>query len=105
DWQVMLRMKPAAAISLLDSLVAMISIARSWRLPDSEKPEASGAGPFLQVRYQLWLRELRRLLASVESTPVLRLSDDLGTQEELLHLPAAHCRECHASAWVSVVND
>ncbi|MEE2749304.1 MAG: DEAD/DEAH box helicase [Pseudomonadota bacterium] len=105
DWAVNLRLRPENVSRLLDSLVAMISVARCWRSGPVDNPTLNDTAPFLQVRYQLWLRELRRMLASVESEPVLRLSDDLGTESELWHLPVAHCRECHASAWVAVVND
>ncbi|MBN1998597.1 DEAD/DEAH box helicase, partial [candidate division KSB1 bacterium] len=57
------------------------------------------AAPFLQVRFQLWQRELRRLVGSVASTPVLKFSDDLKPAELEQHLPVIHCRECGAMGW------
>ncbi|MBV0932076.1 DEAD/DEAH box helicase [Marinobacterium weihaiense] len=101
DWQQQRHCRPEEASMMLASLVALISTARSWRQPWREQPETGGTGPFLQVRYQLWLRELRRLLASVEREPTLRLADDLDARNEHYHLPVAHCRECHATGWVS----
>lgn len=102
DWQSQLGCDDEAAEVMLASLVALISTARSWRQPHLDEPETSGTAPYLQVRYQVWLRELRRLLASVERRPVLKLADDLALKRESLHLPVAHCRECHATAWTSV---
>jgi len=86
----------------LASMLALVAVARSWRQPWADQPEQHGAAPFLQLRYQLWLRELRRMLASVEQQPVLRLGGDLKHDEGDLHLPAGHCRECGLTGWVSV---
>lgn len=82
------------ALALLDSLTALISTARIWA-NDSQKKVL----PFLQVRVQLWLRELRRMLASVERIPRLVHADDLMDSTQPLHLPVLHCRECHSAAW------
>ncbi len=81
---------------LIDSLCALISAARVWRV--FGQPE-KGVMPFLQVRVQLWLRELRRMVASVGPAPMLRHFDDLQNPQLPLHLPVMHCRECHATAW------
>jgi DEAD/DEAH box helicase domain-containing protein len=50
---------------------------------------------------QLWLRELKRMVASVEATPQLRHSDDLAGSDNSIHLPVVHCRDCGATAWAS----
>ena len=85
------------ALALIDSLSALISTARVWA--DSSKTKVR---PLLQVRVQLWLRELRRMLASVDKHPRLTYSDDLSDSQAPLHLPLLHCRECHAAAWGSM---
>lgn len=60
------------ALNLIDSLCALISSAREWA------DEAAGkTRPFLQVRVQLWLRELRRMVATVGPSPLLAHSDDV----------------------------
>lgn len=82
------------ALALLDSLTALVSTARIWADDSQQKVR-----PFLQVRVQLWLRELRRMLASVSPEPRLVHSDDLIDSTSPLHLPILHCRECHAAAW------
>lgn len=84
---------------LIDSLCALISAARVLRDPADP---AKGVAPFLQVRVQLWLRELRRMVASVGPNPLLRHCDDLQNPHSPLHLPVMHCRECHATAWGAV---
>lgn len=85
------------ALALLDSLTALVSTARVWADDAQQKVR-----PFLQVRVQLWLRELRRMLASVEPEPRLVHSDDLIDPTQPLHLPVLHCRECHSAAWGAI---
>lgn len=85
------------ALALIDSLTALISTARIWADESKQKVR-----PFLQVRVQLWLRELRRMLASVEPEPRLVHADDLIDPTQPLHLPVLHCRECHAAAWGAI---
>ena len=55
--------------------------------------------PFLDVRYQLWMRELRRIVCEVSPNPVLRLAADLQENELNHHLPVIHCRECGMTGW------
>jgi ribosomal protein L40E len=89
----------------LDSLCALISAARFWVQPDPElreKDQAFDTRPFLNVRHQLWLRELRRLVSTVAPKPMLSHSDDLSELTSPLQLPAVHCRKCYATGWASV---
>ena len=76
---------------VLNSFLALISIAR--------RKKGDKLLPFLQVRSQLWLRELRRLVADVKSEPTLTFSDDLKEDELKRHLAVIHCRECGAIGW------
>jgi DEAD/DEAH box helicase domain-containing protein len=107
EWQQRLRLPDQeAAETLIDSLAALISAARRWKNPgyDVKRPVTKDdVEPFLQVRVQLWLRELRRMVASVSENPELTHADDLRNLADPLHLPLLHCRECHAVAWGSVV--
>lgn len=102
NWSASLRTSEEGAAAILDSLCALISTARCCRSPEMRDPAKDGTKPFLQVRTQLWLRELRRLVASVEQRPRMVFADDLPQLSEPLHLPAVHCRECYATAWTSV---
>jgi len=94
----------------LISLLALVSKARAWRheLPEArERRRAQGlprpTRPFLDVRLQLWQRELRRLVASVGRDPHLRHSADLDQEALDRHLPMVHCRECGALGWAALV--
>jgi len=85
--------------ALLDSFLALLSWARSevetrdgeWR-----------AVPFVQVRAQLWLRELRRMVAQVDAEPDLVFSDNLQEERRREHLPLVHCLECGAMGWLGI---
>jgi DEAD/DEAH box helicase domain-containing protein len=87
-------------VHMLNSLLALVSEARievvSKNEDDSDEKKLR---PFLNVRLQLWLRELRRMLASVEPEPVLRFADDLNEDQLDIHLPLVHCRECGSMGW------
>ncbi|MBF0213301.1 MAG: DEAD/DEAH box helicase [Magnetococcales bacterium] len=81
---------------VLNSLLALVSEARN----------AMGL-PLLQVRLQWWMRELRRMVASVEQrtdtdTPVMRFYDDLTETQRKQHLPLVHCRECGSMGWAGI---
>lgn len=104
------REHPELAEAALASLVALVSAARAWR---DELPEVAAAReeagrprpvqPFLDVRLQLWQRELRRMVASVGGRPELRHSSDLDREARRRHLPLVHCRECGAMGWGTLV--
>jgi DEAD/DEAH box helicase domain-containing protein len=79
--------------NVLNSFLALISCAR--------RKKESKLLPFLQVRSQLWFRELRRLVADVKPEPTLAFSDDLKEEEFKRHLAVIHCRECGAIGWGS----
>ncbi|RLB36545.1 MAG: RNA helicase, partial [Deltaproteobacteria bacterium] len=83
---------------LLDSLLSLVSEARTWAPKGSEKQTR----PFLNVRLHLWLRELRRMVAKVSRQPRLRFSDDLNEEQLRTHLPVIHCRECGSMAWAGI---
>ena len=92
---------------LLSSLLALISEARIWR-PESEeqKKVRSSTGlprqtlPFLHVRLQHWMRELGRMVVSLNIKPTLAFSADLTEEQQKCHLPVVHCRECGVMGWV-----
>jgi DEAD/DEAH box helicase domain-containing protein len=85
-------------VLLLESLLALIAHARRTTTKLDGSPVVV---PWLNLRVQLWLRELKRMVASVEATPQLRHSDDLAGSDSSIHLPVVHCRDCGATAWAS----
>lgn len=74
----------------LCSLLALVAHARKQGHQDF----------FLQVKVEIWLRELRRMVAKLDAQPQLRHYDDLGKADKgSVHLPVIHCRDCHATGW------
>ncbi len=82
-------------LNLISSLLALVSTAR---IGTEEKNR-----PFLHVRYQLWLRELRRMVGKVsKKEPRLAFSDDLNDEQLKKHMPVIHCRECNSMGWAGL---
>jgi DEAD/DEAH box helicase domain-containing protein len=75
------------------SLVALVAAA------SSAVDKSDHRTPFLWTRVELWLRELRRMVADISVTPRLVHSDDLPASNEVVYLPPIHCRDCHAMGW------
>lgn len=83
---------------MINSLLALTSWAKNEKIGNSYPP-------FLFVRVQLWLRELARMVATLDENPTLTYSDDLKPEEIQLHYPVIHCRDCHATGWGGVKKD
>jgi len=90
---------PTYHANLVNSIAALASAARLPPLPGGEEKTR----PFLDVRVQLWVRELRRMVSPVGPLPRLRFSDDLSDDERGLHLPVVHCLDCDRSGWASLL--
>jgi DEAD/DEAH box helicase domain-containing protein len=74
------------------SLLALIAHA-------SKETKKQDREPLLSVRIELWLRELRRMVASLSAEPALIHSDDVTARDKRVLLPLIHCRDCHAMGW------
>jgi DEAD/DEAH box helicase domain-containing protein len=79
-------------VLLLDSLLALMAHARG---PTGQS--------WVQLRVQVWLRELKRMVATVGPMPELVHSDDLDSNDGDHHLPVVHCRDCGATGWTSTL--
>jgi len=88
------------ARAVLDSMIALVSYARKG-VSDQE----GSTRPFLQIHLQLWFRELRRMMASIDSSPVLEFSDDINDQQKERFLPVVNCRDCGATGWTTIIKD
>ena len=104
-----LRSNAELGARVVNSFLALVSEARTPVKERSEarkRREATGepppTKPFLEVRLQLWQRELARMVASVSARPRLRFSDDLSADENEQHLPLVHCRDCGAMGWATM---
>ena len=71
----------------------------------ARRATAEGTLPALRVGVQLWMRELRRVVAPVVDRPSLAFWDNLSESERRTHLPIVHCRECNANGWVAYRHD
>ena len=82
----------------LSSILSLIAHARSAH------PSKKGAlVPFVQqLRVQSWIREMRRMVATVSKHPRLDFADD-SVQGEANILPVVYCRECGNGGWVGLV--
>jgi len=84
---------------LLDSLLTLVAVARRH----IKRPNATDLIlPWANLRVQLWFRELKRMVASVEAQPRLLFSDDLIAEQLKKTLPVMHCRDCGATGWGGV---
>lgn len=88
---------------LLDSLFSLMAVARRGFVTPNQ---AQLVLPWVTLRFQVWFRELRRMVASVEATPQLLFSTDLthsisesGERKPPKNLPIVHCRDCGATGW------
>ncbi|MDM8536618.1 DEAD/DEAH box helicase [Desulfobacterales bacterium HSG17] len=87
-------------INILNSLLALVSEAETSEIiKEFNTGEKTINRPFLNVRIQLWMRELRRMVASVSKNPCLRFAADLHKEQFKTHLPLVHCRECGSMGW------
>ena len=85
-------------IALINSLFALISHARTGT--------KGKLRPFLFVQVQLWMRELRRLVAKVDPENITyEIAYDLNKQQAKHYLPVVNCRDCGITGWTSVLNE
>ena len=94
--QVYPEMEGKYALAVIDSMLALISHAR---IEDSSR----NLRPFLQVQVQVWMRELRRMMARVDGQQSeLMLEADLNQKhlDNARYLPVVNCHDCGATGWV-----
>ncbi len=82
---------------ILDALLVLVAWAR---LPGVN----GGTLPLVNLRVQLWMRELRRMVAKLAVDPKdvhLRSSADVAANPDGVYLPMIQCSECHTTGWLS----
>lgn len=77
---------------LLESLLSLVSHARDPKTADR---------PLLDVRIQFWMRELKRMVVSVDPNPRLAWDADLASTDSPYYLPLASCIKCGTAGWVT----
>lgn len=89
----------SAGAAALEALYALISHARAY---DS----MGRLRPFLTVQVQVWVRELRRLMAKVDDKDIdFALASDLNEMQAKHYLPVVNCRDCGETGWATTVNE
>lgn len=82
-------------------MLALISHARI-------KDSGGHLRPFLQVQIQVWMRELRRVMAKVDGQQSeLMLESDLNQKiaDQARYLPVVNCHDCGATGWAGVEDE
>lgn len=89
----------AEGVSALEALYALVSHARTVDCQGRLRP-------FLTVQVQIWMRELRRLMAKVDDRDMdFALATDLNEMQAKHYLPVVNCRDCGETGWATVVNE
>lgn len=90
DWA---RLPDASAV--MYALYALISHARTGCIGHLR--------PFLNVQVQLWLRELRRLVAKVDAKDMTyEIAQNLNKEQSQQYLPVVNCRDCGMTGWLTI---
>lgn len=79
---------------VIDALLVLVAWAR----------DSDGKRPFVTLKVQLWMRELRRMVAQVRANPhdIELLADrDVKREPGKLYLPLVQCADCHTTGWLS----
>ena len=84
-------------VLLIRSLAALVSMAR---LPVPAQKNLTM--PFLNVRVQMWMRELTNMVATVERSPRLMPAAS-HDPKECMALPVVTCRNCNSTAWGAII--
>ena len=79
-------------LTLIRFLVSLISYARNKE-----------GRVFLNVRVQLWLKEMRGMVATVSDKPRLITAEERD-REKSFALPIVSCRECNSTAWGALLD-
>ena len=83
------------ARQVLDALLTLVAWARD--------PDGSGL-PLVTVRVQLWMRELRRMVARLSAAKErveLRAASELKASRDGIYLPLIQCTECLTTGWLA----
>lgn len=84
---------PAQVEQVLDALLVLVAWARR-----------EGNQALVTLRVQLWVRELRRMVAKLSVQPSdvkLRSARDLSSAPEGVYLPMVQCSQCRTTGWLS----
>ena len=84
---------------VLDALLVLVAWARA-----AEKPDEGPYLPLVTLRLQVWVRELRRMVAKLAKSPgevELRPAAELQARRDGIYLPLIQCTECLTTGWLA----
>ena len=99
-----LQQQAPALITALLTLVAWARAPRAGQTPNAQT-SVEALNYLVTLRVQLWLQELRRMLATVSRDPrQIELTAEAAvlSQRERLRLPVVQCRHCHTTGWLTL---
>jgi len=82
---------------VLQSFLTLVSYARV--------KEGERTVPFLTCQFQLWVREMSRLMRAVSEKPEFFWRDSVPLKDAKKGLPAYYCRECGHTGWLSFMRE
>jgi len=91
---------PDASKPLVRELVDALLVLVAW----ARIPGGTEGRQLVNLRIQLWLRELRRMVANLSSSAEgvsLRSSADIPANPDGIFLPLVQCTECRTTGWLS----
>lgn len=89
---------PEAARPHIAKVIDALLVLAAWAR------DSDGKRPFVTLKVQLWMRELRRMVAQVRANPEeieLRADSDIKRELGKLYLPLVQCADCHTTGWLS----
>lgn len=91
------RNMPAASRSQVARVIDALLVLVAWALGEDGRS-------LVTLRVQLWVRELRRMVARLAVTPQdvqLRSERDLPSTRDGIYLPLIQCTQCRTTGWLS----
>jgi DEAD/DEAH box helicase domain-containing protein len=88
--------------ALVDTFSVLVSHARKASSIDDETSGVKNLQPYFNVRLQLWIRELKRMVGNLSTPPSLQYSDDLMEDALKKNMPVIHCKDCGGTGWAAV---
>ena len=99
-----LRDRAPAILSALLTLVAWARAPHAGQQLDP-LPSVEKLSSLVTLRVQIWMQELRRVIATVSADPAdISLAAEAGvlSRDERLRLPVVQCRHCRATGWLTL---